>query len=60
MENKSVGVNIAKKYYGKVITSYGRDNLIQLLQLMKQLETVMGKEFEEMEETAIEEQGTDE
>ncbi len=49
-----------KKYYGKVITSYGRDNLIQLLQLMKQLETVMGKEFEEMEETAIEEQGTDE
>ncbi len=43
-----------------MITSYGRDNLIQLLQLMKQLETVMGKEFEEMEETAIEEQGTDE
>ena len=49
-----------KKYYGKVITSYGRDNLIQLLQLMKQPETVMGKEFEEMEATAIEEQGTDE
>lgn len=49
-----------KKYYGKVITSYGRDNLIQLLQLMKQLETVMGREFEEMEETAIEERDTDE
>lgn len=49
-----------KKYYGKVITSYGKDNLIQLLQLMKQLETVMGKEFEEMEEPAIEEHGTDE
>ncbi|MDE7313304.1 MAG: MarR family transcriptional regulator [Eubacterium sp.] len=49
-----------KKYYGKVIASYGRENLIQLLQLMKQLETVMGKEFEEMEETAIEEHETDE
>lgn len=49
-----------KKYYGKVIASYGRDNLIQLLQLMKQLETVMGKEFEEMEEHAIEEHESDE
>ena len=49
-----------KKYYGKVITSYGRENLIHLLQLMKQLETVMSTEFEGMEEDAIEEQGTDE
>lgn len=49
-----------KKYYGRVITSYGRENLIHLLQLMKQLETVMGTEFEEMEVDAIEEQRTDE
>ena len=49
-----------KQYYGKVITSYGRENLIQLLQLMKQLETVISTESEELEGTAIEEQGTDE
>lgn len=49
-----------KKYYGKVITSYGRENLIQLLQLMKQLETVISTEFEELEGIAIEEQRTDE
>ncbi len=49
-----------KKYYGRVITSYGRGNLLHLLQLMKQLETVMSTEFEEMEVGAIEEQGTDE
>ncbi len=49
-----------KKYYGRVITSYGRENLLHLLQLMKQLETVMSTEFEEMEVSAIEEQGTDE
>lgn len=49
-----------KHYYGKVITSYGRENLIQLLQLMKQLETVMSTEFEELEADAIEENGTNE
>ncbi len=49
-----------KQYYGKVITSYGKENLIQLLQLMKQLETVISTEFEELEGTAVEEQGTDE
>jgi len=49
-----------KKYYGRVIKSYGRENLLHLLQLMKQLETVMSTEFEEMEVGAIEEQGTDE
>lgn len=49
-----------KKYYGRVITNYGRENLVQLLQLMKQLETVMSTEFEEMEGAAIEEHGTDE
>lgn len=49
-----------KKYYGKVIASYGRENLVQLLQLMKQLETVMSTEFEEMEVSAIEEHESDE
>lgn len=49
-----------KKYYGRVITSYGKENLVQLLQLMKQLETVMSTEFEEMEVSAIEEHGTNE
>ncbi len=40
---------IFKKYYGKVFEKFGRDNLIQLLQLMKQLETVMSSEMEKME-----------
>lgn len=40
---------ILKEYYGKVISKYGKDNLIQLLRLMKQLETVMGSELEGME-----------
>ncbi len=49
---------VLKKYYGKVIARYGRDNLIQLLTLMKQLETAMGAEAEldktdEMEEDLI-------
>lgn len=38
-----------KKYYGKVIDKFGKENLIQLLQMMKQLETVMDAELEEME-----------
>lgn len=38
-----------KAYYGKVIGSFGRDNLLQLLQLMKQLETVMSAEIESFE-----------
>lgn len=40
---------ILKEYYGRVIEKYGKDNLIQLLQLMKQLETVMSAEMEGME-----------
>lgn len=40
---------ILKEYYGKVIEKYGRENLIQLLQMMKQLETVMSSEIEELE-----------
>ncbi len=41
---------VLKEYYGRVIKSYGRDNLMQLLQLMKQLETVMSAETEGIEE----------
>lgn len=38
-----------REYYSRVIKNYGRENLIQLLRLMKQLETVMSSESEEME-----------
>lgn len=41
---------ILKNYYGKVIEKYGKENMIQLLCLMKQLETVMSSTLEEMEE----------
>lgn len=40
---------ILKKYYGKVFEKFGKDNLILLLQLMKQLETVMSSEMEKLE-----------
>lgn len=40
---------ILKKYYGRVIEKYGKENLVLLLQLMKQLETVMSSEMEEAE-----------
>ena len=35
------------EYYGKVIDKYGKDSLIELLQLMQKLEVVMGTELEE-------------
>lgn len=41
--------NILKKYYGRVIEKYGKENLILLLQMMKQLETVMSSELEDTE-----------
>ena len=41
---------ILKKYYEKVIERFGRENMIGLLQMMKQLETIMSSEMEEMEE----------
>ena len=40
---------IFKEYYGNVIEKFGRDNLIELLNLMKQLETIMHSEQERME-----------
>ena len=41
---------ILRQYYGKVIEKYGQENLIQLLRLMKELETVMSGELERMED----------
>ena len=35
-----------KNYYGRVIEKYGKENLILLLQMMKQLESVMSSELE--------------
>lgn len=40
-----------KQYYEKVISRFGKENLIQLLQLMKQLETIMSSEIEEWGDT---------
>ena len=37
-------------YYGRVIKKYGPDNLIHLLQMMKELETVMSSELEGTDE----------
>lgn len=44
---------ILKKYYGNVIEKFGKDNLIRLLQLMKQLETIMSSEIEKIEEMEV-------
>lgn len=49
---------ILRDYYGKVIDIYGKENMIDLLQMMKQLETVMSREIEEME-ASVENGGTD-
>lgn len=49
---------VLKEYYGRLVVRFGRDNFIQLLQLMKQLETAAGEEFSEME--AIEDDEADE
>ena len=38
-----------KEYYGRVIGKFGKENLIELLRLTKQLDTIMGSEIEEME-----------
>ncbi len=48
-----------KDYYGRVIDRFGKDNLIELLNLMKQLETVLYSEQEKME-VADDADGTDE
>ena len=41
---------IVKEFYGRVIDSFGKENLIRLLHQMKELETVMTREIEQMEE----------
>lgn len=41
---------VLRKYYGNVIEKFGKEKLIQLLQLMKELETIMSGEVEELEE----------
>lgn len=43
---------ILKNYYEKVIGKFGKENMIHLLQMMKQLETIMSSEMEEWEEEA--------
>ena len=40
---------LLKSYYGPVIDKFGKDNLLQLLRLMKQLETIMSSEAENLE-----------
>lgn len=41
---------IFREYYSHIIEKFGKDNLIELLNLMKQLETVMCSEVERMED----------
>ena len=41
---------IVKDFYERVIDSFGKENLIHLLHQMKELETVMTREIEQMEE----------
>ena len=41
---------IVKEFYGRVIDSFGKENLIHLLHQMKELDTVMTREIEQMEE----------
>lgn len=49
-ERLKIQEEIIKSYYGRVIEKYGKENLIQLLHLMKQLDTIMCSELEEFEE----------
>lgn len=36
-------------FYGAIIEKFGRENMIQMLQLMKQLETIISAEAESLE-----------
>ena len=42
-------------YYGRVIQKFGADNMIQLLDMMKRLETIMSLELEEKEDVPYDE-----
>lgn len=50
---------IFKEYYEHIIEKFGKDNLIELLKLMKQLETVMCSEVERMEDQADVDEGNE-
>ena len=41
---------VVKEFYARVIDSFGKENLIHLLHQMKEMETVMTREIEQMEE----------
>lgn len=40
---------VLKDYYGRVIARYGKENMVQLLQMMQQLEVVMNSELDRAE-----------
>lgn len=48
-EQLHVQEEIIKEYYGGVIDKFGKENMVQLLVLMKELDTVMESEIEEMQ-----------
>ncbi len=41
--------DILRRYYGSIIEKYGREDMLNLLQMMKRLETVMQDELKAME-----------
>ncbi len=41
--------DVLKEFYGSVFAKFGKDSLMELLQLMKQLESIMSAEFKAME-----------
>ncbi|MGM9536826.1 MAG: MarR family transcriptional regulator [Candidatus Onthomonas sp.] len=47
---------VIKDFYGRVIEQFGRDNIVQLLQLMQQLDSVMNSELDKVE---VDADGTD-
>ena len=48
--------NALENFYGTVIRKFGKENMIELLQLMKQLDTVISGEIESIEEGVNDEQ----
>lgn len=40
---------VLKEYYGRVFERFGKENVICLLEKMKELDTIMAEEFEKME-----------
>lgn len=50
MEEKE---KVLREYYGRVIHTFGKENVVQLLTLMQRLETVMNEELDHMEEENV-------